>query len=240
MSNKSQLEVIGQEITKELANEDVKRALLATTFKGLNENSMRQAIFEGVMRGFTFKNFLEKDIYAIPFKSGYSLITSIDFARKKGMRSGVVGSKEPVFEEKDGKLISCTVTVSRRVDEYVGDYSAKVFFKEYFKAGKDGYPSLWESKPFTMIAKVAEMHALRKACPEELSQSYIEEEMQKEVMEIAQTVVAEDFEKKLKSTKNLDELKKVVANLPIQAKQQFKGLIDLLKEEFTPNENPKI
>jgi hypothetical protein len=29
----------------------------------------------------------------------------------------------------------------------------------------------------TMIAKVAEMHALRKACPEELAKSYIEEEM---------------------------------------------------------------
>ena len=32
-----------------------------------------------------------------------------------------------------------------------------------------------------MIAKVAEMHALRMACPEELSQSYIEEEMDENI-----------------------------------------------------------
>ncbi len=32
-----------------------------------------------------------------------------------------------------------------------------------------------------MIAKVAEVHALRKACPEEMSQIYVEEEREKEI-----------------------------------------------------------
>ena len=131
-------------------------------------------MFEGMTRGFTFKNFLEKDVYAIPFKDRYSLITSIDYARKLGMRSGVVGKSEPTIEEKDGNVISCTVTIKRKVNDYVGDYTAKVYFDEY-NTGKN----LWLTKPRTMICKVAEMHALRSACPEEMDKVYVEEEMQK-------------------------------------------------------------
>ena len=140
---------------------------------------MMLAIAEGMTRGFTFKNFLEKDVYAIPFKDGYSLITSIDYARKLGMRSGVVGKSEPIIEEGlDKKIVSCSVTIERKVADYVGKFTAKVYFDEY-NTGKN----LWVTKPRTMICKVAEMHALRMACPEEMAQVYVEEEMQKEVSE---------------------------------------------------------
>lgn len=168
----STIEVINSEINRELSNQNVKAALIATTFKGLNEISMKQAIMEGMVRGFTFKDFLEKNIYAIPFSNGYSLVTSIDYARKIGMRSGIVGKLAPIFEEKEGLIIACEVTVKRKVDGYVGDFTAKVYFGEYDKG-----INLWNTKPRTMIAKVAEMHALRMACPEVLSQSYIEEEV---------------------------------------------------------------
>ena len=100
------------------------------------------------------------------------------------MRSNIVGKKAPEFEiGEDKKIISCTVTVQRKIDGYVGDFTATVYFDEYYKAGRNGYPSLWNSKPRTMISKVAEMHALRMACPEELSQSYIEEEIEAENFE---------------------------------------------------------
>lgn len=171
----SQIEIINAEISRELANEAVGRALLATTFKGLNPTSMRQAIMEGMIRGFTFKDFLEKNVYAIPYGNGYSLITSIDYARKKGMRAGIVGKNAPIFEMDGGNIISCSVTVKRRVKQDIGEYTATVYFDEY-TTGKN----LWTSKPRTMIAKVAEMHALRMACPEELSQTYTEEEMEAE------------------------------------------------------------
>lgn len=141
---------------------------------------MKTALFEGMTRGFTFKNFLEKDIYAIPFGTGYSLITSIDYARKVGMRSGVVGKSEPIFEPKEGKLISCSITIKKKVGEYIGDFTAKVMFSEY-----DTGRNLWRTKPYTMISKVAEMHALRSACPEEMSQVYVEEEMEKEANTVA-------------------------------------------------------
>src|SRR3990167_3551296 len=142
---------IQEEIKKELENASVQKTLLATTFKGLSLGNMKRAMFEGMTRGFTFKNFLEKDVYAIPFKDGYSLITSIDYARKLGMRSGVVGKSEPIIEEGlDKKIVSCSVTIERKVADYVGKFTAKVYFDEY-NTGKN----LWVTKPRTMICKVA-------------------------------------------------------------------------------------
>ncbi len=175
----SKVEIINVEINKELANPEVSAALLATTFKGLNALSMKKAIMEGMIRGFEFKDFLEKNVYAIPFKDSYSLVTSIDYARKRGMKGQVVGKSAPSYEEKDGKIVSCTVTIKRLVAGQIGDFTATVYFDEYYKSNQYK-SSLWDTKPRTMIAKVAEMHALRMACPEELSQSYIEEEFETE------------------------------------------------------------
>ena len=171
------LEIITQEINSELEKKEIQNVLLSTTFKGLSLGNMKRAMFEGMTRGFSFKNFLEKDVYAIPFKDGYSLITSIDYARKLGMRSGVVGKSEPIIEELDKKIISCSVTIEKQTGTHIGKFTAKVYFDEY-NTGKN----LWVSKPRTMICKVAEMHALRSACPEEMAQVYVEEEMQKEAI----------------------------------------------------------
>ena len=60
----------------------------------------------------------------------------------------------------------------------MGDYTATVYFDEYTK-GRD----LWKSKPRTMIAKVAEMHALRMAFPEQMEKHYVEEEFDAESKE---------------------------------------------------------
>lgn len=190
---------IKNELKQQMGDRETMGMLLKTTFKGLSEGVAKTAAMEAVMRGFEFKDFLEKNVYAIPFKDDYSLVTSIDYARKKGMKNGVVGISEPKYVEKDGKIISCTVTVKRKVDDYVGEYSATVYFLEY----STGY-NLWKSKPRTMIAKVAEMHALRKACPEDLSQSYTEEEMQAEVM--TSEVVDEKYKDEIDAIEVMDEL----------------------------------
>lgn len=195
----SNLELITQEINSELEKKEIQAVLLSTTFKGLSLGNMKRAMFEGMTRGFSFKNFLEKDVYAIPFKDGYSLITSIDYARKLGMRSGVVGKSEPTLEEKDKHIVSCAVTIKRKVGDYVGEYTAKVYFDEY-NTGKN----LWVTKPRTMICKVAEMHALRMACPEEMAQVYVEEEMQKEVIE---DVVDDKYMAEIDAIKTTPELK---------------------------------
>jgi hypothetical protein len=91
------------------------------------------------------------------------------------MRSGVIGKSAPVFEMDEKKLVSCSITIKRRVGQDIAEFTATVYFDE-FTTGKN----LWNSKPRVMIAKVAEMHALRMACPEEMSQLYTAEEFDKE------------------------------------------------------------
>lgn len=195
---------IQNEVSKEIGNKETMSLLVATTFKGLQPANIKQAIVEGMIRGFTFKDFLEKNIYAIPFKDGYSLVTSIDYARKIGMRSGVIGKSEPRYDEKDGKIISCSVTIKKAIGNNVGDFTSLVFFSEY-STGRN----LWTSKPRTMIAKVAEMHALRMACPEEMSQLYVEEEKEKgNVIEVT-PLISEDLIKKVEATTTLEQLKAI-------------------------------
>lgn len=246
----SKLEIINQEINQEIGNEAVRKALVATTFRGFDEVTMKQAILEGMIRGFKFSDFMEKNVYAIPFedkrsgKQTYSLITSIDMARKVGMRSGVVGKSAPVYEEGEGKFPkTCSVTIKRKIKDYIGEYTATVYFDEY-NTGKN----LWIGKPRTMIAKVAEMHALRMACPEELSQVYGEEELDKErgngVIENKVIVVPDDklqeFRNKLEVAANAEELKAVWAGLPTEAKQALEGFKNELKAKFDPKPEAKV
>lgn len=218
---------IQKEIKQELANKAVMEALVTTTFKGLETKNVFLAIQEGMMRGFVFKDFLEKNIYAIPFGGGYSLVTSIDYARKVGMKNGVVGVSAPTYEEDiNKKIVSCTITVKRKVGEYIGEYSATVYFDEY-----NTKRNQWVSKPRTMIAKVAEMHALRKACPEELSQAYSEEEKEKDV-EPAVVIDVTTHKAKLEAVKDLKELKTVWASLPVEAKKDLADLKEELKKKY--------
>jgi len=226
---------IQKEINVQLADKVVFKALVDTTFKGLEENLVKRAIMEGMMRGFKFADFLEKNVYAIPFKGGYSLVTSIDYARKIGMRSGVCGKSEPMYEDDaNGNINSCKITIKRSVSGIVGEYTAKVYFKEY----TTGF-NLWLKKPRTMIAKVAEMHALRMACPEELAQTYVEEEMEKETK--ADTIsdkISQELRDKVASAKTLPALKKIYKDNEGLGKE-FALLVSNRKAELTKETNEK-
>lgn len=234
----SDLVLIQQEIEKEFANKEVVTALVQTAFKGLTPEKAKQAALEGMIRGYKFKDFLEGNVYAIPYGQGYSLVSGIDHARKIGMRSGVIGKGAPEYEtDSDGKLISCTVTIKRRVGEDVGEFTATVYFEEY-STGQN----LWTKKPRTMIAKVAEMHALRMACPEELAQAYVEEELERHDEKVAAPLVdIEACRAKLAATKNLEDLKTVWAGLPIDAKNQLVSVKESLKNHFEKQDaNPQV
>jgi len=191
------LQQYNREIEKQLVDPATCAQLLATTFKGLSAPAMRGALLAGRMLGFDFEHFLRKDIYAVGYGDSYSLVTSIGYTRKVSMRSGVVGVKKPVYTYKEnGKLHSASVTVLRNFGGYIGEFESEVFFDEYYagnkkpdggvkrRKGKDGSwydmgETLWDTKPHTMLAKVAEMHSHRKACPEETQNLYIEEELEK-------------------------------------------------------------
>ena len=106
--------------------------------------------------------------------------TSIDGFRVIAERSGNYGGQsEPIFVEQDGKLISCKVSVFR----FHGDsrYEAAVgvaYWDEYCQRTNEGKPmGLWAKMPHTMLSKVAEALALRKAYPQDLSGLYTGDEM---------------------------------------------------------------
>jgi phage recombination protein Bet len=106
--------------------------------------------------------------------------TSIDGFRVIAERSGNYGGQsESIFVEQDGKLISCKVSVFR----FHGDtrYEASVgvaYWDEYCQRTNDGKPmGLWAKMPHTMLSKVAEALALRKAYPQDLSGLYTGDEM---------------------------------------------------------------
>jgi hypothetical protein len=236
----SDLTIIQEEVKKELANPEVYNALLKTTFKGLSEDNMKLAITDGIIRGFDFKDFRERNVYAISYGNTYSLVTSIDYARKIGAKSGVVGEDEPVYtQEKEGEKdlgLACSMTVHKMfANGHIGDFKAKVYFNEY-STGRN----LWVSKPRTMIAKVAEMHALRKACPEELAQNYVEEEMERDTVKPA-TVIHDmtEYEAKLVASESIEELKMVWASLPAEAKKELIEVKESLKKKFEPAAKPE-
>lgn len=237
MENKLIIKEIQTELDFQLSDPKVFGSLMEVTFKGLTPQLAKRAMLEAMMRGLKFTDFLQKNVYAIPFKGGYSLVTSIDYARKIGMRSGVCGKNTPIFEEKDGKVISCEITIKRKISDYVGDFTAKVYFDEYYKSNQYKN-SLWDTKPRTMLSKVAEMHALRMACPEELSQAYIEEEYQAEQSKnIEGEVLLEDEEneaiEKMKACKDLKELREFWSNLDGQLKtEKVTKLKNELKDKY--------
>lgn len=217
---------VNKELAQQFADKDTVRTLLTTTFKGMSEMTMRKAILEGMIRGFDFKDFLNKDVYAISFGNDYSLVTSIDYIRKVAAQNGLVGKSAPVYG-KDGDDMTCSVTVKRQVNGVIGDYTALVYLSEYTTKKNQ-----WVTRPRTMIAKVAEMHALRMAFPEELAKSYVEEEKQADhttaknaVAEIDLEGIKEKFEE-CKTVKYLTTLFKSLS----PAEQSSNEVVLLAKE----------
>lgn len=190
-NNKALIVRYKEEINHQLSDAATLKSLMDVTFKGLTPEVAKRAMLEGYFRGFKFEDFLKKDVYAVPFSSGYSLVTSIDFAQKRADATGeFAGATDPEFgmDEDLPDLpggVYGKVTVFRLVKGESRPFSAKVYLKEYTTS-----KNLWSSKPRTMLGKVARMHALRVAFPEQLAKVYTEEEFEKEnVREGSYTVV---------------------------------------------------
>ncbi len=220
------------EITEQvMKNKEVFNALAQNTFKGLDAKNIPQALLEGRMRGFTIEDFMIKDVYALPFwnfkekRQDYSLVVAISKMRKTAMRSGQSGKSAPSYTEVNvpshtGKIITeggkqietCSVTVWRKGGDDRG-YTATVYFDEYEKpstknkeTGRET-PGMWQTKKRTMIAKVAEVHALRMAFPEELGQYYVEEEFEREHVIATDVVPTVDPEEKAKVINEIKDFK---------------------------------
>lgn len=126
-----------------------------------------------LMKQLYFIKYDKKDRNGNVIGHDVSYVTSIDGYRIIAARTGqFMGTDEPRYEYNNGMPTHCTVTVYRLVQGIKCAFTAKVAFREY-STGKN----LWINKPETMIAKVAEAHALRKAFPQDLSGVYTQDEM---------------------------------------------------------------
>jgi phage recombination protein Bet len=136
-----------------------------------NDNELKLFLYQAQRTGL---DPLTRQIYCIHRGGKMTIQTSIDGFRVIAERSGdYAGQDEPVFNEVDGKLISCKVTVYR----FKGDqrYPAAVgvaYMTEYNAGGP-----MWQKMPHTMLSKCAEAVALRKAYPQDLSGLYTGDEM---------------------------------------------------------------
>ena len=107
--------------------------------------------------------------------------TGIDGLRLIAQRSGqYAGQKETQFETKEGNKYPslARVTVLKSINGQIVETTATAKWEEYVQLNKEGNPmNLWGQKPYTMLEKVAESKALRKAFPSELAGLYSTEEM---------------------------------------------------------------
>ena len=77
------------------------------------------------------------------------------------------------------------------------------------------------------------MHALRMACPEELAQSYVEEELEKkDATTVRPTINIDEYRKKLETAKSTEELKTIWASLPAEAKAELGDVKESIKKEY--------
>ena len=120
---------------------------------------------------------LTRQIYFVKRGNKMTIQTSIDGFRVIAERSGLyAGQDEPVFAyTESGELLKCSITVYKfsPTGQRYPAATGVAFYKEY-------YPNpvmLQKSLAHTMLSKVAESLALRKAFPQDLSGIYTTEEM---------------------------------------------------------------
>lgn len=128
---------------------------------------------------------MARQIYAIHRGGKMTIQVSIDGFRVIAERSGdYAGQDEPEFEEiLDGEGKKKDLVCKVRVYRFRGDtrYPASVgvaYWSEYAQKDFNGnLTGMWAKMPRTMLAKVAEALALRKAYPQDLSGLYTTDEM---------------------------------------------------------------
>lgn len=124
---------------------------------------------------------IARQIYAICRKGRWGIQISIDGARLIAERSGKYAGQTPVEWTGDGQTwtqvwLDRQPPAAARVGVHRSDFREPLFAVANFAAYAAGGP-MWDKMPALMIGKCAEMLALRKAFPQDLSGLYSTEEM---------------------------------------------------------------
>lgn len=120
---------------------------------------------------------MSRQIYFMKRQGKVTIQVSIDGFRAIAERSGdYAGQDEPVWAQDDKGKSYCKVTVYRFRGETRYPAAVGVAYWDEYCPPK-GQDFMWQKMPRTMLAKVAEALALRKAYPNDLSGLYTGDEM---------------------------------------------------------------
>lgn len=111
--------------------------------------------------------------------------TGIDGYRAIAERTGnyAPGRQTEYEHDKEGRLISATAFVRKKVGGEWIEVAESAYFEEYCQTKRDyetkkTVPTeMWAKMPRTMLAKCAEARALRRAFPDSFGGAYVKEEM---------------------------------------------------------------
>lgn len=208
-------------------SEAEKKTIQETVAKKLDQSQTKIFFYTCQALGL---NPLLNEICAVPYKdrttgmSTMSIQVMRDGFLSIAHRSGkFAGLESGVKVDDNGKIIFGWAKV------YHKDFSQPVYqeadFEEYNAPEKGGKPTLWKSKPKTMIKKVAESMALRKAF--NVNGVYAPEEMDKELIVEAPKVLEVPNGNNPASEEQLATIK----SLDPEGKMKTKPLKDLTKQE---------
>ncbi len=136
-----------------------------------------------------------RQLYAIKRKGKMVIQIGIDGYRVIADRTGrYAPGREPTFHyDNEGKLKSATAYVKKLVGGTWHEVAATAHWEEFYPGdGEIGF--MWRRMPHTLLAKVAETQALRRAFPAELSGLYTNEEMAQADSDIAAPAEASPIE----------------------------------------------
>lgn len=206
-------------------------------------------------------NPFKREVYLIKYSdtAPASIVTAKEtyfkradsFPQNDGMKSGIIVRKGTVRTYREGysKFEGETLLggwaeqyrkdrrIPVRVEVSLEEYTGK---KYNWQSKTYETNKMWKSKPATMITKVAEIHALRKAFPNEFSGMYIPEEMELGNQALPEKVI---------DMKSIKEPKEEVIDVsPAEKvekpeKSKFKGKEGKLEDKPTaekPKEEPKV
>jgi phage recombination protein Bet len=193
---------------------------------------------------------LSKQIYFQKFKTKegrperMTIIVAIDGYRLIAARTGLyAGSDDAVFEYNEkNEIIRALVTVYRIAKGIRCPFTASARWEEYCPPPPKDH--MWNKMPFTMLAKVAEALALRKAFPAELSGTYTSEEMEQAGSSQAHIINPETGEilkssaqKLVEKIKEPDETTKIIAAFSLLgiSKEEIERIVECSIEKADIN-----
>lgn len=161
---------------------------------------------------------IARQIYCIERGGKYSIQVGIDGARLVAQRSGEYAGQKPIEWTADGETwldvwLSDEPPKAARAavmrEGFTEPLYAVATWKSYAPYFNGKLSQMWQQHGALMLGKCAEMLALRKAFPMELSGLYVSEEMDSATAEPEPVGSGRDWKKEIKEIADKDSLRKL-------------------------------